>query len=156
MTMVHPSDVQDLLGRWWFEYDQGNFAAWGDCFTADAHFSCRSDSGHTAFEEFIRADVDGRDQVVEWQANHRRDSPYPLRHHATDVHLTSVGDDVADFRSYLLATQIVGGAVSNLATGLVVGTARVEQGTLRLADLRVILDFTDSEVFSARERQPAP
>jgi hypothetical protein len=154
--MVELPEVQNLLASWWFEYDQGNFEVWPDFFTSDAHFSCRSDSGQTQFEEFIRADVTGRDEVLSWQIEHRRNSPYPLRHNATDVHVTTSGEAEADFRFYLFVTQIVGGAVSNLSSGICLGAARREAGAVRIADLRVILDFTDSELFSAKARsQPA-
>jgi hypothetical protein len=147
--------VQNLIAGWWFEYDQGNFDVWNRYFTADAHFSCRSDSGLTAFEEFVSAEITGRDEVLAWQIDHRRQSPYPLRHNATNVHVTSVGNDEVDFRSYLFVTQIVGGAVSNLASGLCVGSVRQEEGSARIADLRVILDFTDSVLFdSAQRHQP--
>jgi hypothetical protein len=143
--------IQGLLAGWWVDYDQGNFAIWPDYFTADAHFACRSDSGQAPYEDFIRADVTGRDALVAWQVVHRRNSPYPLRHNATNVHVTGSRPREADFRSYLFVTQIVGGAVSNLSTGLCVGTARHEDGSLRLAELRVVLDTTDSEMFSALE-----
>jgi hypothetical protein len=145
--------VQNLVASWWFEYDQGNFDVWPGYFTADAHFSCRSDSGKTAFEEFVTADVHGREAVVEWQIDHRSNSPYPLRHNGTNVHLTSSTDTEATFRSYLFVTQIVEGAVANLSSGLCLGRARVEDGSLKLAELRVILDFTSSETFSAAPRQ---
>ena len=151
--MTDLAAVQNLLAGWWFEYDQGNADVWPSYFTSDARFSCRSDSGQTAFEEFIRADVTGRDDLVAWQVAHRRDSPYPLRHNGTNVHLTATRADGADFRSYLFVTQIVGGAVSNVASGLCLGAAREEDGVLRLAELRVILDFTDSEPFGAAPRE---
>jgi SnoaL-like protein len=152
--MVDPSTVQNLIAGWWFDYDQGNFEVWPGYFTSDAHFSCRSDSGHAPYEDFIRADVTGRDQVLAWQIDHRRDSPYPLRHHATDVHVTASRPGGADFRCYIFVTQIVGGAVSNLSTGLCLGTAREEDdGSVRLADLRVVLDTTDSEVFTTATRR---
>ena len=154
--MVDLSAVQNLVAGWWFDYDQGNFDAWSDYFTADAHFSCRSDSGQTDFEDFIRADVTGREAVVAWQIQHRRDSPYPLRHNGTNVHITTTRGEEADFRSYLFVTQIVGGGVANLASGQCLGTVRVEDGAVRIADLRVILDFTNSELFSdATRHQPA-
>lgn len=154
--MVDLGAVQGLIGSWWFAYDHGDFDRFGDHFTADAHFSCRSDSGQTDFEEFIRADVSGHDAVVAWQVDHRTNSPYPLRHVGTNVHLTAERPDEADFRSYLLCTQIVGGAVSNLASGVVAGTVRHEGGAPRFADLRVVLDVTDSVVFSeATLHQPA-
>lgn len=149
---VDPGVVQNLIASWWFDYDQGNFDAWSDYFTADTHFSCRSDSGKTEFEEFIRADVSGRDEVLAWQTQHRKDSPYPLRHNGTNVHITGCRGGVVDFRSYLFVTQIVGGAVTNLASGQCVGAVRIEDGKARIADLRVILDFTNSELFSEATR----
>ena len=149
------SAVQNLIAAWWFDYDQATFERWPDYFTADARFSCRSDSGQTSFEEFIRADISGRDAVLAWQIEHRSNSPYPLRHNATNVHLTRSGATDADFRSYLFVTQIVGGAVSNLSTGLCVGTVREEDRALRFAEMRVVLDFTDSAVFSTVTPFPA-
>ena len=36
----------------------------------------------------------GRDTVMEWLSEHRKQSPYPLRHHATNVYRTGTdGDD---------------------------------------------------------------
>ena len=146
--------VQGLLAGWWFDYDEGEFDSFPRYFTRDACFSCRSDSGATAFEDFIRADVRGRDEVVAWQVDHRRDSPYPLRHNATNVHLTTSSPPEAGFRSYLFVTQVVGGGVSNLASGRCVGTVREEDGALRLTELRVVLDFTDSDLFTTATKRP--
>ena len=154
--MIDPIAVHNLLTSWWFDYDQGNFDTWSDYFTADAHFTCRSDSGQTAFEEFVTADVRGHDDVVAWQIEHRRNSPYPLRHNGTNIHVTSVRGNEADFRSYLFVTHVVGGAVTNLSSGMCLGTVREEADRLKLVELRVILDFTDSEVFeTATRQQPA-
>ena len=150
--MIDLPAVQNLITSWWFDYDQGNFDVWPRYFTADARFSCRSDSGKTAFEEFVTADVEGRDAVLAWQEDHRRNSPYPLRHNGTNIHVSSSNDAEASFRSYLFVTHVVGGAVANLSSGLCLGTVREEDGALRLAELRVVLDFTDSEVFDATER----
>ena len=152
--MIDLGAVQQLVASWWFDYDQGRFDVFPGYFTADARFTCRSDSGQTAFEEFVTADVRGRDELVSWQVAHRSNSPYPLRHNGTNVHLTARRDGEVDFRSYLFVTQIVDGAVSNLSTGICLGTAREEDGVLQLAALRVILDFTTSEVFSAATRHP--
>jgi len=146
-TTIDLDAVQNLLAGWWFDYDQADFEAWPRYFTADAHFSCRSDSGATDFEDFIRADVQGRDTVVAWQAAHRRQSPYPLRHFTTNLHVTASRPGEAAFRSYLFCTHVVDGAIANLASGRVVGTARVEEDTVRFADVRVVLDFADSVPF---------
>jgi hypothetical protein len=154
--MMDLAAVQGLLAGWWFEYDEGEFDAFPRYFTQDARFSCRSDSGATPFEDFIQADVRSRDEVVAWQVDHRRGSPYPLRHNATNVHLTASRLVEVDFRSYLFVTHVVGGAVANLASGRCGGTARLEEGAVRFAELRVVLDFTDSEVFATADRHPVP
>lgn len=154
--MIDLPAVQGLLAGWWCAYDRGDFDAWPGYFTADAHFSCRSDSGRTTFEEFIRADLHGRDEVVAWQVEHRRNSPYPLRHMATNVHLTRDGGaGEVDFASYLFVTQILGQAVSNVSTGVARGTVRDDGGVARLADLSLVLDFTDSVAFTDARRPDA-
>ncbi len=150
--MIAIGDLQSLIAGWWFDYDQGNFDAWPAYFTADTRFSCRSDSRATAFEEFVTAHVQGRDEVVEWNVEHRKDSPYPLRHNGTNVHIVSGSDDECTFRSYIFVTHIVGMAVSPLASGIAQGSARLEDGRLRFSELQVILDFTDSRVFSTATR----
>src|SRR5690242_7194535 len=119
--MIEPGAVVNLVCGWWFDYDQGNFEAWPSYFTADAHFSCRTDTGQTAYEEFVRADVSGREALLAWQEDHRRHSPFPLRHNGTNVHVTNADADGADFRSYIFVTQIVGSQVSNLSTARVTG-----------------------------------
>lgn len=146
------SDVQGLLAGWWFDYDQGNFETWTDYFTEDAHFSCRSDSQATAFEEFVTADVQGRDAVVAWNVDHRNGSPYPLRHNGTNVHLATVDGNECTFRSYIFVTQVVAGGVAPLASGICLGSARFEESRWRLSDLRLMLDFTDSQVLSSVSR----
>ncbi|HXZ61810.1 MAG TPA: nuclear transport factor 2 family protein [Acidimicrobiales bacterium] len=150
--MVLLSDLQSLVAGWWFDYDQGNFDAWPGYFTADARFSCRSDSRATAFEEFVTADVRGRDAVLAWNTQHRKDSPYPLRHNGTNIHVVSGGEDACRFRSYIFVTQIVGMGVSPLASGVVVGAARREDGELRFSEMEVVLDFTDSHAFNDATR----
>src|SRR3954451_9431464 len=116
--MIDVGAVQNLIASWWFDYDQGSFEVWPRYFTDDARFVCRSDLGNTPHEAFFRAAIAGRDAVLEWQIEHRRNSPFPLRHNGTNVHITTVAGNEAEFRSYLFVTKIVDGAVSNLSSGL--------------------------------------
>jgi hypothetical protein len=150
--MVDLSSVQNLVSSWWFDYDQGNFDIWPQYFTSQAQFECRSDKGDTEFEAFFRADLTGRDEVLAWHIDHRQNSPYPLRHNATNVHVTHTRGDEADFRSYLFVTQIAGGAVSNLSSGHCLGTVRLEDSKARFSTIRVILDYAESETFSSAKR----
>jgi hypothetical protein len=147
---IEPASVQDLIGRWWWNYDEGNFELFPHLLTADVHFTCRTDTGTTDYEEFVRADVRERDEVVAWQIDHRTRSPYPLRHNGTNVHIVDVRDSEAEFASYIFVTQIVDG-VSPLSTAIVTGTVRVEDGALRIAALHVVLDTMPSVVFGQRQ-----
>src|SRR4051812_1679985 len=105
--MLEVGVVQGALGRWWFDYDAGNFDAWPVMFTPDIHFTCRTDTGATEYEEFVRADLHDLTSFLEWQTEHRTNSPYPLRHNASNVHLTAARENEVDFASYLFVTQIL-------------------------------------------------
>jgi hypothetical protein len=149
VSPIETASVQELVGRWWFEYDEGHFASFPHLLTSDVHFTCRTDTGTTEYEEFVRADVRGRDDVVAWQIDHRRHSPYPLRHNGTNVHVVARRESEVDFASYILVTQIVDG-VSPVSTAIVRGVARVEEGVLRIAALHIVLDTMTSMGFEDR------
>jgi hypothetical protein len=139
--------VQDLLARWWFSYDEGDFDVLASSLTEDARFTCRTDTGTTDFEEFVRADVPGRDEFMRWQAAHRLDSPYPLRHHGTNVHIVEQRGDEATFASYIHVTQVVDLQVTTLPAGIVRGAVRREGDVLRICELDVVLDTMTSQPF---------
>jgi hypothetical protein len=86
---------------------------------------------------------------VAWNVEHREQSPYPLRHNGTNIHLIGTEEGDSRFRSYIFVTQIVGGGVAPLATGICLGSVRHEENRWRLSDLRLMLDFADSQVFSS-------
>ncbi len=146
--MIEPAHVQDLIGHWWFVYDQGDFEGMGSLITSDMRFVCRTDTGETDFEEFVRADISGREEVMEWMVPHRHGSPFPLRHHGTNVHLTRRGNDDADFASYILVAQTVAMTPSAIPSGVVTGMVRIEDGDLRIAELTVTLDTVESQTMS--------
>jgi hypothetical protein len=54
------------------------------------------------------------------------------------------------FASYIFVTQIVDGVVSNLSTGLVNGAVWLQDGSLRLTRLEVVLDTQHSVPFGER------
>jgi hypothetical protein len=148
--MIDLSTVQQVLAQWWCNYDAGNFDALGGLLTHDTRFTCRTDTGTAEWEEFVRADVTGHDAVLAWQTEHRTNSPYPLRHNGTNVHLANTSGDEAAFSSYLFVTHVVNGAITNLSSAICTGTVRVEDGVARLAELNVVLDTLDSVVFATR------
>jgi len=147
--MIEAAAVQDLVARWWWNYDEGRFDVLTSLLTEDVHFSCRTDSGTTDYEEFVRADHSGRDAVMAWQTDHRLHSPYPLRHNGTNVHVVEQQGDEARFASYLFVSQIVGG-VSPLSTAIVNGRVRRDGDALLLTELEVVLDTMDSKPLRER------
>ena len=78
-------------------------------------------------------------------------------YNSTNVHLTAVrsgeagGTKETDYCSYLFVTVVAGGRVVNAASGLCLGTVRIEDGAARIADMRVVLDFTDSRPLAEME-----
>jgi hypothetical protein len=147
--MIEPAALQDVMARWWWNYDEGNFEVLRSLLTDDAHFTCRTDSGTTDYEDFVRADYKGRDAVMAWQTDHRLHSPYPLRHNGTNIHIVEQLGEEAGFSSYIFVSQIVGG-VSPLSTAIVQGRVRREGDELRLAELHVVLDTMESKPFDER------
>lgn len=148
--MITAGAVAELLGRWWHHYDEGHFDELAELLTEEVAFRCRTDTGTSPFEEFVRADLTGRDAVMAWQVEHRRASPFPLRHHASNVHLTGGDDETARFSSYILVNQVADGMPALVSSGVVHGTAHVVGGQLRLAELEVVLDTRSSVAFSER------
>jgi hypothetical protein len=136
--------VQDVVSRWWFHYDQAHFDELAALLTDDVRFTCRTDTGTTDFEDFVRADYRGRDEVMAWQRPHRMGSPDPLRHLGMNIHLAAQRDDEADFNSYLLATQVLDNAPALVMTAIVTGTVRDTDVGPKLAALHVVLDTQTS------------
>ena len=142
--MIAPWEVQELISRWWFAYDQGLFDDLNSLLTEDVHFTVRTDTGKTNYEDFVNADVRGKAEVMNWQTEHRLDSPSPLRHNGTNVHLVGANGEDALFQSYIFVTQIVEGQVSNLSTAIVSGSVRSEAGRVKISTLHVVLDTEPS------------
>jgi hypothetical protein len=147
LPVIDPARLQDLLGRWWWNYDEGHFDMLTSLLTEDVHFLVRTDTGTTDFEEFVRADLRGRDEVMRWQTEHRLDSPYPLRHNGTNVHLVEQRGSEATFGSYIHVTQVTDLQPAGIPGGIVRGTVRDDEGVLRISELEVVLDTTTSVPF---------
>lgn len=148
MPQIDAALVSELVARWWWNYDEGNFDVLASLLAPDVHFSCRTDTGTTSFEAFVRADLVGRDAVMKWQESHRTDSPYPLRHNGTNVHIVDRQGGEVSFSSYILVTQIAEGHVANVSTAIVNGAVRRAADVLELTRLEVVLDTMNSTGFS--------
>jgi hypothetical protein len=139
--------AHELIHRWWFNYDEGRMELLADLLTEDAHLISRTETGLHPHEEFIRSDSIGREAAMAWTCDHRRQSPYPLRHHGVNIHVTAERDDEIDLESYLLVTQIIERKPSPLSSGLVHITLRLTADGYRIARKEVVLDSIESAAF---------
>ena len=83
------------------------------------HYISRSESGASPFEELMSPELHGREPVMEWLSEHRQQSPYPLRHHATNVHRTGTDGDVTHARFYIFVNQIANFVPFAVSSGVV-------------------------------------
>jgi len=139
--------AHELINRWWFNYDEGRMDVLEDLLTEDAHLSSRTETGQHPFEEFIRSDNHGRDEAMAWTKDHRKHSPYPLRHNGVNIHVTAERGDEIDLESYLFVTQIIDRKPSTLSSGLVHFTLRRTADGYRIARKEVVLDSIESAPF---------
>ncbi|GAB2843808.1 hypothetical protein GCM10022221_48840 [Actinocorallia aurea] len=148
-------EVAALIGRWWFAYDHADYPELRGLLDEDVHYVSHSDSGDAPYESAIRCDVRGAEAVTAWQAGHRRHSPFPMRHLATNVHFTGAEDGGAvAFRSYMLVTKTQGGVPVPIASGVVTGTAVRGPEHAVFRSLRVVLDHRESVVGVPAETPP--
>lgn len=144
MADITLPDVQNLVARWWFNYDAADFDVLESLLTEDTVLKVRTDSGTTDYEEFVRADASGRDAVMAWQRQHRLDSPYPLRHNGTNIHLVDEDGDDVTFASYIYVSTVESVLPVGLSSAVVTGSVRLVDGEVRLASLEITLDMTTS------------
>ncbi len=147
-------EIQEFFGEFWFHYDSGHYDEIAACFTEEAQYISRSESGASPFEEVLAANLTGRDEIVGWLTEHREGSPYPLRHNSTNVHRTGTDGDVTHVRSYIFVTQVANHVPFAVSSGV------LETGIKRGADGLVLTTFdlimdTDNSVPLAEFRAAA-
>ena len=139
--------VHELIGRWWSNYDEGEFDVLDSLVTDDIVFSCRTDTGNHPYESFIAATAHGRVELMEHHRPHRAGSPYPLRHNASNIHVTAQREHEVDAHTYLFVTDMADGKPSPLSSGTVDFTIREVDGALQIAALHVVLDYAATKVW---------
>jgi hypothetical protein len=138
------AEITELLAHFWHRYDDGRIDELASYLTEDATFVTRTDTGTTDWEEFVRANFQGREEILFWQDKHRQASPHPLRHMTMNVAVDATDGPSADFTSYLLVTQVVGGSPATIPGGILKGTARRTDDGLQLSHFELVLDTQDS------------
>ena len=139
--------AHETIARWWFNYDEGNLDVLESLLVEDCHLTSRTETGQHPYEEFIRADFQGRAAAMAWTKDHRRHSPYPLRHNGVNVHVVAERGDEIDLESYLFVTQIVERKPSTLSSGIVRWTLVRTGDGYRVKRKEVVLDSIESAPF---------
>jgi hypothetical protein len=147
MTAHDRFAAHELINQWWFSYDEGYLDVCEGLLTEDCHLSSRTELGTHPHEEFIRSDSHGREAAMAWTKEHRRHSPYPLRHHGANIHVVAERDDELDLESYLFVTQIIDRKPSTLSSGLVHFTLVRFPDGYRIRRKEVVLDSITSAPF---------
>ncbi|MCF2531104.1 nuclear transport factor 2 family protein [Yinghuangia soli] len=139
--------AHQLIHRWWFNYDEGRLEVLAGLLSDDCHLASHTETGQHPHEEFIRSDNRGPDAAMAWTREHRKHSPYPLRHHAANIHVTAERDEEVDLSSYLFVTQIVDRSPSTLSSGIVHWTLVRTGGGYKIRRKEVVLDSIESAAF---------
>ncbi|MGZ5391471.1 MAG: polyketide cyclase [Mycobacterium sp.] len=149
------SEVQEFIAGFWFHYDQGHFDELAFRVGDEMDYVSRSESGACPFEDLLKAELHGGAETMAWLTQHRNESPYPLRHHATNIFRIGVDGAVTKVRFYLFVNQITNAVPFAVSSGVVdVGIRRADHG-LVLTSMKVILDADDSVPFTECGNAPA-
>lgn len=90
----------------------------------------------------------GRDAVMEWLSDHRKQSPYPLRHHATNVHRTGADGEITRARFYILVNRVANFVPFAVSSGVANAGVRRGANGVEFTDMDIVLDTTNSVLLS--------
>lgn len=142
------SELQEFVAGFWYHYDEAHYDELAASYAEDAHYLTRSDSGSSPFEELMSPELRGREAIMEWLSKHRKESPYPLRHHATNVHRTGTDGDITRARFYIFVNQIANFVPFAVSSGVVNVAVRRGANGLEFTEMEVVLDATTSVALS--------
>jgi SnoaL-like domain len=142
------AELQEFIAGFWYHYDEADYDELAVCYAEDVRYLTRSDSGASPFEELMSPELHGRDAVVGWLSEHREQSPYPLRHHCTNVHRTAIDGDITRARFYILVNQIANFVPFAVSSGVVSVGIRRDAAGLVFTEMEVVLDTQNSVLLS--------
>jgi len=142
------SELQEFIAGFWYHYDEAHYDDLAASYAEDVHYVARSDSGASPFEELMSPEMLGRDAVMPWLIQHRKESPYPLRHHVTNIHRTGGDGVVTTARFYILVNQIANFVPFPVSSGAVNVGVRREAPGLVFTEMEIVLDTQNSVLLS--------
>jgi hypothetical protein len=141
-------ELQEFIAGFWYHYDEAHYDELAARYAEEVHYVSRSDSGASPFEKLMSPELRGRDAVMEWLSEHRKQSPYPLRHHATNVHRIGTDGEVTRARFYIFVNQIANFVPFAVSSGVVHVGIRREASGLVFTKMDVVLDTQNSVLLS--------
>jgi hypothetical protein len=141
-------ELQEFIAGFWYHYDEAHYDELAARYAEDVHYLTRSDTGASPFEELMSPELHGRGAVMEWLCEHRKQSPYPLRHHATNVHRTGTDGGVTRARFYIFVNQIANFVPFAVSSGVVNTAVRRGPNGLEFTEMDVVLDTQNSVLLS--------
>jgi hypothetical protein len=141
-------ELQEFIASFWYHYDEAHYDEMAACYAEDVHYLTRSDSGASPFEELMSPELHDRDAVMEWLSDHRKQSPYPLRHHATNLHRTGTNGELTRARFYIFVNQMANFVPFAVSSGVVNVAVRRGTNGLEFTEMGVVLDATNSVLLS--------
>lgn len=149
-------ELQEFIAGFWYHYDEAHYDEMAASYADDVRYESRSDSGASPFEELMSPKLQGRDAVMEWLSDHREQSPYPLRHHATNLHRIGTDGEAIRVRFYIFVNQIANYVPFAVSSGVAeVAVRRGGTKGLEFTEMDVILDTTNSVLLSERNAPAA-
>jgi hypothetical protein len=133
-------ELQEFIAGFWYHYDEAHYDKLAARYAEDVHYLTRSDSGASPFEDLMSPELCGRDAVMDWLSEHRKQSPYPLRHHATNVHRTGADGELTRARFYILVNQIVNYVPFAVSSGVANIAVRRGAKGLEFTEMDIVLD----------------
>lgn len=142
------AELQNFVGEFWYHYDQAHYPELAAAFAENAVYLSRSEFGDCPFEESLTADLSGKTEVMAWLTEHRQASPYPLRHHTSNLHITGSEGDITSARFYIFVNQVSNYVPFAVSSGVAEVDIRRSGDGFEFTKLSVILDARNSEPLS--------
>lgn len=152
------AELQEFIAGFWYHYDAADYDQVAASYADDVRYVTRSDSGASPFEDLMSPELHGRGAVMDWLSEHREQSPYPLRHHATNLHRTGIDGEITRARFYLFVNQVANFVPFAVSSGVAdVGVRRGGTGPrgLEFTEMDIVLDTTNSVLLSEFNAGPA-
>jgi 3-phenylpropionate/cinnamic acid dioxygenase small subunit len=133
--MADRAQINDVLGRYSWGYDQNELDAIAACFTADAVFSMRIADGD------LIGPFEGREAILGLMKTSLEQQDDQRRHVSSNVFVEQESDDAATVVSYLTLIAVAGGQLNVLSSGWYRDQFVLDGDRWRIRDRYLALDL---------------